>query len=104
MAETEYMAAALCAEHMKRVDDENNRQNHRIDDLEDQVKQIGELVTSVKVLASNIETMNKTLEKQSQRLEKLEERPAKRWDSVVAAIIAGVAGLLFGLVSAGIIH
>lgn len=104
MAEPEYMTAALCAEHMKRIDDENDRQNHRLNNLENEVKQISELVSSVKVLATNIEGMNKELAKQGERLEKIEERPGKRWESVVAAVIAGVVGLLFGLISSGIIH
>ncbi len=104
MAETEYVSSALCEEHMKRFQEENDRQNHRLTNLENEVKQISELVSSVKVLATNIEGMNKELAKQGERLEKIEDRPAKRWESVVAAVIAGVVGLLFGLISAGIIH
>lgn len=104
MSETEYVPKALCEEHRRRIDEENDRQNHRLNNLENEVRQISELVSSVKVLATNIETMNKELTKQGERLEKIEEKPAKRWDSVIAAIIAGVVGLLFGLISAGVIH
>ena len=99
----EYITKELHDKDVERIDDENRRQNHRIDKLEETVKQIGELVTSVKVMAANIETMNKELSKQSEKLEQIEQRPAKHWDSVVSGIIAGVVGILIGLMSAGII-
>lgn len=99
-----YVPETVCAEHMKRVDDENNRQNHRLENLEAEVKQISELVSSVRVLAVNIEAMNKELAKQGERLEKIEEKPAKRWDSVVAGIITGIVGILIGLLSSGVLH
>ena len=99
-----YVSETVCAEHMKRVDDENNRQNHRLENLEAEVKQISELVSSVRVLAVNIEAMNKELAKQGERLEKIEEKPAKRWDSVITGIITGIVGILIGLLSSGVLH
>lgn len=99
-----YVSETVCAEHMKRVEDENNRQNHRLENLEEDVKQISELVSSVRVLAVNIEAMNKELAKQGERLEKIEEKPAKRWDSVVTGIITGIVGILIGLLSSGVLH
>jgi predicted nucleic acid-binding Zn-ribbon protein len=104
MDEQKYVLEDVFHERMKNVDDENNRQNHRIDDLEAEVKQISELVASVKVLAVNIETMSKELSKQGERLEKIEEKPSKRWDSLITGIITGIVGLLIGLVSSGLIH
>lgn len=99
-----FVLESICSEHMKRVDDENNRQNHRLENLEAEVKQISELVSSVRVLAVNIEAMNKELAKQGERLEKIEEKPSKRWDSVVTGIITGIVGILIGLLSSGVIH
>lgn len=104
MDEQKYVLEDVFRERMKNVDDENNRQNRRIDDLEAEVRQISELVASVKVLAANIETMSKELSKQGERLEKIEEKPSKRWDSVITGIITGIVGLLIGLVSSGVIH
>ena len=104
MDEQKYVLEDVFHERMKNVDDENNRQNHRIDDLEAEVKQISELVASVKVLAVNIETMSKELSKQGERLEKIEEKPSKRWDSLITGIITGIVGLLIGLISSGLIH
>ena len=96
MSEERYVLEAVCQEHMRSVDG-------RLDDLEDQVKQISELVTAVKVLAANVETMGKELAKQGERLEKIEEKPAKRWDTIVTCVITGIVGILIGLISAGII-
>ena len=44
-------------EFAKRIDEENNRQNHRLSVLETGQTQISELVSSVKVLAVNMETI-----------------------------------------------
>jgi hypothetical protein len=99
----EFITKELHDKDIERIDDENNRQNHRIDKLEGDVKQISELVAAVKVLAANVETMGREISKQGERLEKIEERPVKRWDSVVSGIIAGMVGILIGLLSSGII-
>ena len=98
-----YVTESVHKEFAEKIEAENNRQNHRIENLENEIKQISELVTSVKVLAVNMEGMTKELEKQGKRLEAIEEKPAKRWEAVVSGLIAGVVGILIGLMSAGII-
>lgn len=102
MAE-QFVTEAVHKEFAEKIEAENNRQNHRIENLEAEIKQISELVTSVKILAVNMEGMKTELEKQGKRLEAIEEKPAKRWEAVVSGIIAGVVGILIGLMSAGII-
>ncbi len=65
------------AEHLefaKRQDEENHRQNKRIDVLEETVRQIGALATSVEKLAVSMESMVKEQEQQGRRLETLEEQ------------------------------
>jgi DNA repair ATPase RecN len=103
MAE-EYITKELHDKDVERIEDEQNRQNYRIDKLEDAVKQINDLVAAVKVMASNLEAMNRELGRQGDRLDKIEERPTKRWDAVVSGIIAGVVGILIGLLSSGVLH
>lgn len=102
MAE-QFVTEAVHKEFAEKIEAENNRQNHRIENLEAEIKQISELVTSVKILAVNMEGMKTELEKQGKRLEAIEEKPAKRWEAVISGIIAGVVGILIGLMSAGII-
>lgn len=104
MDERDFVTAGMCAEHMKRIDDENNRQNHRLEKLENAMDNLTDLTVNVGKLATSMDNMSKELTKQGERLEKIEDRPVKRWDSIVAALIAGAVGLLFGLISSGIIH
>lgn len=90
-------------EFAKRIDEENNRQNHRLSVLETGQAQISELVSSVKVLAVNMETMSKELSKQGERLAVIEEKPAKRWETVIACIITGILGFALNAMLSGII-
>ncbi len=65
------------AEHLEfaqRLDGENHRQNKRIDALEETVRQIGALATSVEKLAVSMENMVKEQEQQGKRLETLEQQ------------------------------
>lgn len=100
---SEYVTIEVHNEFARRIDDENNRVSHRLSTLEESVRQITELVASVKVLATQMEAMATEQRKMGDRLDELEEKPAKRWDAVISAVISGVVGLLIGLVSAGII-
>ena len=61
-------------EFKERLDAENHRQNRRIEVLEESVRQMGSLTTSVEKLATSMETMAKEQEKQGKRLELLEVR------------------------------
>ena len=98
----EFVTKAVHEEFAKRIDEENDRQNHRISILETGQAQISELVASVKVLAVNMETMSKELSKQGERLAEIEEKPAKRWETVVACIITGILGFALNAILSGV--
>lgn len=85
-------------EFRKRIDQENDRQNHRISDLEDTVRQIGSLTTSVEKLATSMESMVKEQEKQGKRLETLEGRDGEMWRKVVGYVITAVVGIAIGFI------
>jgi len=104
MDEKDFITRGEHAEFCERVDREDERQNRRLSELEQTVKQINELVTSVKVLAVNMENMAKEQTKMSERLTEIEQKPAKRWDTAIGALISGIVGLLIGLLGAGVIH
>ena len=97
-AEQTQFEKAIDAE-LKRLADEDSRQNHRIDALEESLKQIGSLASSVEKLAVNMEGMIKEQERQGQRLETLEKRDGEKWRSVwgyvMTAIIGGAIGFFF---------
>ena len=98
----DYVTRAVHEEFAKRIDEENDRQNHRISILETGQAQIADLVASVKVLAVNMETMSKELSKQGERLAEIEGKPAKRWETVIACIITGILGYVLSMALAGV--
>ncbi len=85
-------------EFAKRQDDENHRQNRRIEELEETVRQIGALTTSVEKLASSMESMVKEQEKQGKRLEVLEGRDGEMWRKVTGYFITAIIGIVVGYV------
>ena len=61
-------------EFRRRMEDEHKRMNHRLGDLEETVRQIGELTASVQSLAQSVEQMAQSQSRQETRLEELESR------------------------------
>ena len=98
----EFVTRAVHEEFANRIDEENDRQNHRISILETGQAQISDLVASVKVLAVNMETMSKELSKQGDRLAEIEGKPAKRWETVIACIITGILGYVLSMALSGV--
>lgn len=85
-----YVGRAEYDERMKRIDDENTRQNHRLQKLEDVVTNINELTVAVKELAVNMASMQRELEKQGKRLEAIEAEPADNWKHLIRTILTVV--------------
>lgn len=84
----------------KRLEDENIRQNHRLDILEKTVEQVGKISTSVEKLALNMENMLKEQISQGKRLTKLENQDGEKWRKfvgyVLAAVVGGIVTFLLG--------
>lgn len=70
-----------------RVNDENARQNKRLDKLENVVEKINTLAEATTKLAASVESMQKEVEKHGARLEKIEEQPAEQWRAVIKTVI-----------------
>lgn len=85
-------------EFARRMEDERKRVNHRLSDLEDTVRQIGELTASVEKLAISVESMAKSQTKQENRLEELESRDGKMWRKVTGHVITVVIGIVVGYI------
>ena len=88
----DYVSRVEHTEFSKRIEQENERQNHRIANLESAMNQLSELVASVKVLAVNVENIAEQIKSQGERLKEIEGKPAKRWETVVGCIISGLVG------------
>lgn len=94
----EYVRTDVFDERLKRVDDEETRQNHRIDKLESAFDKLNELASSVQLMANNISTMTTELKRQSDRLEEIEKEPADKWKKFTWAIVTAVAGAVVGYI------
>ena len=87
---------------VKRIDEENHRQNERLKNLENGYTIVNQLSVHMERLATNMETMAKELARQGTKLNELEEKPSKRWDLIITSIITGVVGALVGMMMAGV--
>lgn len=82
----------------KRLEDENNRQNKRLDILEETVKQVAAINTSMEKLATNMENMLKEQVSQGKRLETLEGHDGDMWRKSVSYVITAVLGIVIGYI------
>lgn len=80
----------------KRLEDENNRQNKRLDALEESVKLVAAINTSVEKLAVNMENMLSEQISQGKRLDTLEGRDGDKWRSMVSYVATSVISILLG--------
>lgn len=89
------------AEHLefcKRIEEENKRQDKRIEELEENAKQISAMVASIEKLAANMEHMAKEQEKQGKRLETLEGQDGDKWKTAVKCCITGFLTFVIGYI------
>ena len=89
-------------EFKRRMEDEHKRINHRLTDLEETVRQIGELTTSVHSLAQSVEKLVKSQNRQESRVEALENRDGVTWRKVKWYLLTLAIGAVFGLLVAQI--
>lgn len=75
---------------VKRIEDEEHRQNKRLDILEASLTKLTEITVTVGKMAVSLETMAKELEKQGKRLEEIERTPAGRWNTLISALIGAL--------------
>lgn len=87
----EFVRKAEYDERMKRIDDEDRRQNRRIDKLETITDQIADMAASIKAMVVTMQAMKKEQEDQGDRLREIEKKPADNWNNLVYTIIAMVA-------------
>lgn len=82
----------------QRLKEENDRQNHRLNALEESVKQVAAISTSVEKLALNMENMLVELKTQGKRLTTLEGRDGDMWRKVVGYAVTAVIGIVVGYI------
>lgn len=85
-------------EFRRRMEEEHNRQNKRIELLEERTGQFTDIAISVKELALSVKQMAETQKSQGEKLEKLEERDGEMWRKVVGYIVTAIVGIVIGFV------
>ncbi len=83
-------------EFRKRLEEENKRQDRRIELLEENVREMSSLTASVEKLATSMEGMVKEQEKQGRRLEVLEGRDGEKWRKVMGYVVTAFVGAIVG--------
>ena len=86
-------------EFRRRIEEENKRQDRRLELLEHTVQQISDLTTSVEKLAVSMEGMLREQEKQGTRLETLEDRDGEMWRKIIGYAATGAVGIIIGYVA-----
>lgn len=85
-------------EFRRRMEEEHNRQNKRIELLEERTEQFTNIAISVRELAQSIKQMAETQKEQGEKLEKLESRDGEMWRKVTGYIITAIIGIVIGFV------
>lgn len=98
----EYVTIAVHNEFADKIAREDDRQNHRISLLEESIKQIYILNTSVEKIVITLQTLTKEIGAQNERLKAIEEKPAQNWDKLVWAVGGAVVAAIVTFVLKGI--
>ena len=85
-------------EYKNRIEQEDRRQNKRIDELENTTKQISALTISIEKLAQSVESMVKEQEAQGKRLVSLENRDGEMWRKITGYVITAIIGIVLGYI------
>lgn len=85
-------------EFVKRMEEENKRQNRRIELLEENVLEIGQLTATVAKLAANMENVMNAQKQHDTRLKALESRDGEMWRKVTGYIITAIVGIVIGFI------
>lgn len=85
-------------EFRRRIEEEEHRQNRRLDIAEGNISKLMELTASIERLATNMENMVKEQERQGDRLETLESRDGKKWRQVSGYVITTIVGIVIGYI------
>ena len=91
------------ASELKRLDEENVRQNHRLTEIEEAIKNQQDMIRTIDKLALNIEAMQKEMVRQGDRLCKLESKPVETWSSIKRVAMNVATTAITSLIVGGII-
>lgn len=85
-------------EFRRRIEEEEHRQNRRLEVIEGNIAELMKLTASIERLATNMENMLKEQERQGDRLETLEARDGKKWRQVSGYVVTTIIGIVIGYI------
>lgn len=94
----QYLEIVVHEEFAKRMEAEHSRQNKRIDDLEEGLKETRNLALSIERLTLSVKAMVDVQKEQGDRLETLENRDGDMWRKVVGYVVTTIVGLVIGFI------
>lgn len=66
--------------------------NHRISDLENEVKDIKDLTIAISTVNNKVDTLTDTVGEVKAGLKEIASKPGKRWDNAVWLVVAALIG------------
>lgn len=92
-----FIARSEHEEFRRRLEDENKRQNNRLKEIEDEIRQVlMPMSSSVEKLALNMENMLKEQVSQGKRLATLEKQDGEKWRDAVKCAVTAIIGAIVG--------
>ena len=98
----EFLRSEIHAEFARRMEEEHTRQNHRISDLEESVKENNKLLLTVERLVISVENMQRELKSQGEKLDEIDSQDGKKWRKVTEYIVTAILGIVIGVVASHI--
>lgn len=83
-------------EFAKRMEDEHNRQNKRISNLENTAEQNSKLIVSIEKIATNVENLQKQYVSLSDDVESIKNRDGDNWRKMLWFVGTTVLGIIIG--------
>ncbi|MDE6388950.1 hypothetical protein [Parablautia intestinalis] len=90
--------ADLMRSENKRLEDENNRQNKRLAEVETKVGELIDISTSIKSMTVEIKNLTNQIAKMDSRVEVMESRDGEMWRKVTGYIITAIIGIVIGFI------
>lgn len=94
----EYMEEQETAVAIAEIKKEIGSLKHRMDSAEEVVNVVHQLAQEMVGLTKEVGFMNKTLVQLTAKVASLEEKPAKRWDTLVSALLGAAAGAIGAMI------
>lgn len=96
--DNDYITLQFHNEYAKRMKEEDDRQNYRINNLEKAVEENRNLALSIERLTISVQSMVQEQKTQGKRLEALENRDGEKWRKAASYVLTTILGIIVGYI------